>query len=497
LLARIRQRLYAETMPGLISFWPKSVRLSGYSRRRWKELNHLFRLALKEQVLDEPSRQVLNEIRNQLTEMVRMGGRRKESVPRRIEPVRARLNPEGLAVYAARLLNEWMPVEVARTLLDENESAAHEESGIPVLTIGSAIERLLLREHLSSETMEMLLEPELLSPEHVYPADLELLRDVVLSLLGRTSAPTLSVLPATLLFVAPDSHLAPNYREALRHAQVVQRPGGEEIHVPIAPAWAFEMVKEEQVRIGSIIVTMDGRWWESEHLEFGERHFIVYRPGRRLRIEYSAGFAELRAPWPENRLRWAGGCIGRTAKIFGREWRASKWEVDAERTWLHLVLSRPLPTSEIVPGSEGGPWRLPPASVDMAWAALASALRSSRDRKSNEAIEQLRHSDLIPLGRAIARLAETVVSRQRQIDSMVEAHLASIRYAEGYVFSTYGRVPWKILPEPVRRALLGIRPKPVFLGLLNDIFEGLPEALYRPTAQSLTPPCSIPSPNAA
>jgi hypothetical protein len=258
------------------------------------------------------------------------------------------------------------------------------------------------------------------------------------------------------------------------------------------------MVKQEQVRIGSIIVTMDGRWWESVTLEFGEQHFIVYRPGSRLRIEHSAGFAELRTPWPENRLRWTGGgCIGHTVKIFGREWRASKWELDAERTWLHLVLSRPLPTSEIVPGSPGGPWRLPPASVDMAWSALESALLTSLDRKSNEAIEQLRHSDLIPLGRAIARLAEAVISRQRESDSMVEANLTSIRYAEGQVLSNYGRVPWKILPKPVSQALLRIRPKPLFITLLNDIFEGLPEVFRRPTAQSLPPPRSISSPNAA
>ena len=109
------------------------------------------------------------------------------------------MTSERLTAFIVRLLNEWLPAEVARLLIDESESAAIQDSGIPVQAIGSAIERLLVREHLSRGTLEMLLEPELLSPEYVYPADLEILRDVVLSMLGRTAAPIPSVMPATLL----------------------------------------------------------------------------------------------------------------------------------------------------------------------------------------------------------------------------------------------------------------------------------------------------------
>ena len=252
LLARMRQRLYPETLPALASFWLQTVCANGYSRRLWKELNHLLNLALCEPLLDDPSREVIIEIKNWIQERVLISGQRPESVPQRSEPVRARLTSERLTAFIVRLLNEWVPVEVARLLIDESESTVIQDSGIPVLTIGSAIHRLLVREHLSRATLEMLLKPELVSPEHVYPADLEMLRDVVLSLLGRTQAPTLSVMPATLLCVAPNSHLPADYREALRHAFVVSRPRGEEVHVPIASARALEMMENQQVRIGQI-----------------------------------------------------------------------------------------------------------------------------------------------------------------------------------------------------------------------------------------------------
>jgi hypothetical protein len=55
LLARMRQRLYPETLPALASFWLQTVCAKGYSRRLWKELDHLLKLALCEPLLDDPS----------------------------------------------------------------------------------------------------------------------------------------------------------------------------------------------------------------------------------------------------------------------------------------------------------------------------------------------------------------------------------------------------------------------------------------------------------
>ncbi len=487
LLARMRQRLYPETLPALASFWLQTVCANGYSLRLWKELHHLLNSALREQLLDDPSREVIIEIKNWIQERVFRSGQRPESVPQLLEPVRASLDSERLTAFIIRLLNEWVPLEVARLLIDEGQSTVAEDSGIPVLTIGSAIKRLLVREHLSRATLEMMLEPELLSPEYVYPADLEMLRDVVLSLLGRTQAPTPSVMPATLLCVAPNSHLPADYREELRHAFVISRPRGEEVHVPIAPARTLEMIVDRRIRIGSIIVTMDGRWWESENFLCDEQHYVVYRPVGRLRIDYSKEHARLRVPWPETRLYWSGGDgFRKTFKIFGREWHISKWEVDAERTWLHLVFSRVLPMSEIVPAADTGLWRLRPASVDMAWAALEGALTSSLVQKSSQPIELLRHSDLIPLGHSLAGLAESVMSRGPQTYEAIETQLTGLRDLESPIVSTYGRVPWRILPQPVRAILLRVRGYPVLLGLLDEVFEGLPEALSQATDVSST-----------
>jgi hypothetical protein len=479
------QRLYPETIPVLASYWLKTVYAGGCELRRWQELNGLLKQALGEQLPNAPSRQALIDVQTWIQQTVLKAGRAPPSLPPRLEPVRSIPNSVRLAAYVGRLLNEWLPVEVARLLVNESESTIPQNSGIPVLATASALERLLVRERLSPATLEMLLQPELLSPQWVYPADAEILRDVVLSLLGRTWAPTPSVMPATLLCVAPGSALPADYREAVRHAFLVPRPGGEEVHVPIAPAQALEILKGDQVRIGSIVVTMDGRWWESENLQSGEQHSVVCRPMGRLRIDYSADHAKLRVPWPETRLRWSGGvCFRNVFEIFGREWHVSRWEEDAERTWLHLVFSRTLPMAGIASAEDTEFPRSRPASVDMAWASLENGLKSSLVQKSREPIERLYHSDLIPLGRAIFGLTESIMSRRPQKFETIETQLRAIRYLEAQLFSVYGRVPWRILPAPVRATLLRNRSYPSLLELLNQVFDALPEALSEATKQS-------------
>jgi len=77
LVARIRQRLYPETIPALVSFWLKTVCARGYSLRRWKELNRLLKLALAEP-LDDPTREVISEIKNWIQETVVLRGQTPE-----------------------------------------------------------------------------------------------------------------------------------------------------------------------------------------------------------------------------------------------------------------------------------------------------------------------------------------------------------------------------------------------------------------------------------
>ncbi len=240
------------------------------------------------------------------------------------------------------------------------------------------------------------------------------------------------------------------------------------------------MNENERVCIGSIIVTMDGRWWESENLRCAEQPSIVYRPVGPLRIDYSQEHSSLRVPWPEIGARWSGGDRFRhTFKVFGREWHFSKWEVDTERTWLHLELSRVMPISEVVPAADARCWRLRPASVDMAWTALETALISSLVQKNGGPIEQLRQSDLIPIGRAIVGLTESVMSGRPPTHKVLETHLRTLRFLAGPLVSEYGRVPWRILPRRVRASFLRVGCYPVLQGLLNEVVEGLPEALSR------------------
>jgi hypothetical protein len=484
LLVRMKQRWYPESIPVLASYWLKTVYASGHKRRWWKELNEELKRVLREQPLDTPSRDALAGIQREIDQKVLLTGKTPEALPPRLQPFRANLKPEWLAPYIGRLLNEWLPAEVAYLLLNESEPAILQDGGIPAAAIGRALERLLVRERLSPATLEMLLEPGLLSPKYVYPADAEILRDVVLALLGRTWAPPPPVMPATVLGVATGAALPAQYSEAVRRACFAQCQEGDKIRVPIAAPWAAEILQGDPVRIGSIVVTMDGRWWEPENLQTGEEHTVVYKPGGRLRIDYSADHAKLVAPWPETQLRWPGAVrFCDPVEIFGREWRASSWETDGKRTELHLTFSRALPMARI-PAADMSFRRSRPAAVDMAWASLENALGTSLSQRRGELAEELCRPDLIPLGRAIYGLVNSVNRRRLPKRETIETQLRAVRYLQADISNFYGRVPWRILPAGVRGIFLKRRPDPALLGLLNEVFDELPEALTEVAPQS-------------
>jgi hypothetical protein len=478
LLLRMRQRQYPETISVLASYWLKTVSAAGRNRAWWRDLNSRLTQALREQPIKGPERDALNGIQNWVQQARLLTGKVHAAAPSKFEPFRTSLRREWLAPYTARLLNEWLSAEVARLLVDEGEQPIPSNRGIPVLAVAHALERILLRERLSPATLEMLLQPGLLSPELVYPADLEMLRDVALTLLGRTWAPPLSVLPATLLSVAPGSPFPPDFAEAVHRASLVRNPGAEEIHVPIAANQALDLLHATPVRIASVIVTMDGRWWESETLQTGEQHFVIYKPGGLLRIDYSADHAKLVVPWPDTQLHWRGSVHFRDPfEIFGREWRASKWETDGERTWLHLVFSRVLPITEIQPAAQNWLRRARPAAVDIAWAAMENALAAAALENNTEAIEQLRRAEFVPLGRALLALADTARTRWRPKREALETHLKAVRYLEAEISLEYGRVPWRVLPAPVCAVFQKWNLDAALLELLHQVFDGLPEEL--------------------
>ena len=453
----------------------KTVYASGYTRRQWNDLNHFLKPAIGGDPTDPQSREALGDIQKWIEESVVRNGRTPECPATSLEPVRPPFDCERLPPYVAQLLNEWAPVEVARMPLKEFASEG-QSSGIPVLVFASALERLLAREHLSRETLEMLVKPAGISAEHVYPADLEMLRDVALSLLGRTWTPAPSVLPAAPLCLGPQSHLGLHSSKALRNAFLVRQGWSEEVRVPLAAEQVQEILKYERVRIGSVIVTIDGRWWEPINLQSADQYSIVYRPGGHLRIDYSGSYARLRVPWPEKLLRWSGGCDFNRFRIFGREWRVAKCEIAGKRTWLHLELFRVLPVSELIPGAERSPWKLRPAWVDMAWTSLEAAVASSLVYKSSEPMEQLRHRDLIPLGRAILQFERCLMSWRLQTREAIE-HLRAIACSLSAVLPVYGRVPWRILSGRARAGLLKMGRDPALVELLNEVVEGQPQEL--------------------
>ena len=491
LLARMRHRRYPETLPVLAHYWLRTLHASGYGRRQWKKLSRLLRRALGEQLPDSPSHQAILSVQTGIQQTT--GSSRQPARPKvlRSEHICGTLSSDLLAPYVRRLLNEWLPAEAARLLVNGNGSTPPTDGGIPAEVIGRAFEGLLVRERLSPRALEMLLQPELFSPHYVYPADVEILQDVILFLLGRKWASPWSVMPAELVCVAPDSLLPANYGEAVHHAFLIPRLGGEEVHVPIAPAQALEILKDERLRIGSVLVTMDGRWWEAVRLQDRDPHSVVYRPGGRLRLDYVADRPKLRVPCPATRLSWAGDIpYPHTFEIFGREWRLSHRERDAERTWLHFVVSRVL--TETVPAGDARWWRLRPVSVDLAWSALENALTSSIAQQSSKPIERLRHSDLIPLGCAIFELVASLMRRRLPPCEVIETQLRGIRCLEAEVSSKYGRVPWRILPAKVHASLFKIRSYPELLELLNQVFDSLPERLSEATG--LDPrPANVPT----
>jgi hypothetical protein len=475
LLARIRQRRYPETLPVLVYYWLKTVKASGYGRRQWKKLSSLLKRVLNEQLPDTPSHQAIVSVQTRI-QTVLLAGQPPRHQPPQSERIFATLSSDLLAPYIRRLLNEWLPAEAARLLVNGSASSLAADGEVPLLGIGRALEGLLVRERLSPRALEMLLQPEPYSPHYVYSADTEILQDVILFLLGRKWASPWSVMPGELLCVAPDSLLPANYREAVNHAFLVPRLGGEEVHVPIPPAQALKILKDEQLRIGSMMVTMDGRWWEAVGLQDREPHSVVYRPVGRPRLEYLTNHVKLRVPCSETWLSGHGDIsFPPTFKIFGREWRLSHWEQDAERIWLHLVLSHVL--TDTVPAGDARWWRLRPVSADLVWSGLENALASSIVQGSSEPIERFRHSDLIPLGCAIFELATSLIRRRLPPCEVIETKLRGIRCLEAQVSSKYGRVPWRILPEKVHASLFKIRSHPELVELLNQVFDSLPQRL--------------------
>lgn len=472
LLVRMRQRFYPETLPALASCWLKTLCAGNHNRPWWMQLRDRIDRAMRGQHFEPLSRGVLISSRNWI-ERVALAGSDGPPRGQRIAPPFRSVPAERVTPYICRLLNEWLPAELAFLLTDETPEPYDE--GIPALARAKALDRLLVRERLCPETLETFLNGDAHSPRLVYPADVEILQDVVLALLGRISAAPLKALPAELLGVTGDSALPPDYQDAVRLGFIERsKTGGEELHVPITDAAAIEILRHDAVRIGSVIVTMDGRAWQPWTLLRGDENRIVYRRGERLVMDCAADHTKLTVRWPETVSSWSGGPPPRGPfELFGREWRVASWEIDDDATLLHLTFSRILPIAES-PASAAARNRLQPANVDMAWSELEGALAESMERNSGEPVEQMRRGELIPMGRALGALAECVQRNWILNAKSVEQHLRAARFHHASVAPVYGQAPWRILPERVQASLARTLLQPALVELVSEIFADPP-----------------------
>lgn len=458
LFARIRQRLYRESVPVVASWWLKTVYYAGHNRAWWQELDTTIGRALSSQRWGTTAVEAIVDIQTWVRQIILPQHMASKVQPLLRPPFRPDLTPSQVATYVSRLLNEWLPIEVARLVTTEAEFAGFSESGMPALTVATALERLLLREHHSPGSLELLLESSWLSPKYAYPAHIEIFGDIVLALLGRTTAPASPVLPAM--------HLAGEFADVVSRALLVSSDDGDELHVPLNAAQATAVLKHDPVRIGSIVVTRDGRWWESVRLQRGEETVIVYRPGERLRIDFTSEHARLVVPWPDADTGSQGMVhLPDQVQLFGREWHARGWEKNAERTWLHLEFSAAVTLPD-------NPRRrcLRPASMEIAWSEVEQALATG----GSDSIDQLHRSDLVPLARALKRLVACLLRPALLSRGDIERSLMAVRYLHGAVAPAYGRIPWRVLSARGRIALRKRCGTTALTDVLAEIFDGSP-----------------------
>jgi hypothetical protein len=470
LFERIEQRSYPETIPALAYFWLRTLYISGYGRGEWNLLDDLLQDVLGSGWVRPDHFEVLSDIRARIRDDGLLSG----DAPAPSAPAldeRAAPGADVLVPYFVRVLNDWLPKEIAWLLMHETwEDAA---PGIPALAVASALERLLVRQRLSAGSLELVLDPAFFSPRFVYAAHYEILRDVALFLLGRTAPPAVIAGPAALLCTAPGARLLEDYTGAVANAGISVVSGPEQLEVPITPAQWKALFAKDEFRVASIVVTMDGRWWRAHTLRGGDQNAILYRPGGRLRIDFSGEHARLRVPWLDRRDSWSGNDHLPSVELFGREWHTIRWEQDADHTWLELAFSQTLPVAKLSPNAGTQLRRCRPAFVDMTWTALETALASAD--KDGAAVEQLRRDETIPLGRSLLALIETAsVSRGRTLET-IEIRLNAVVYHVSALEPAYGKVPWRILPKRVRGVLLGNDLYPVLRDRLRSAFEDVPE----------------------
>jgi hypothetical protein len=146
---------------------------------------------------------------------------------------------------------------------------------------------------------------------------------------------------------------------------------------------------------------------------------------------------------------------------------------------LALASSAVLPVAKLAPGVEISLRRCRPAFVDITWTALESALSLALAEGDGNAVEQLRRDEVIPLGRSLVALAQTLAARDRTPEA-VAGRLVAVAFHSSALEAVYGKVPWRILPKRVRNALLGRGLYAVLEERLRAVFDDVPTVRRTP-----------------
>jgi hypothetical protein len=110
----------------------------------------------------------------------------------------------------------------------------------------------------------------------------------------------------------------------------------------------------------------------------------------------------------------------------------------------------------------------------MAWTALENALAESITNGTMDRVEQMRREELIGLGRALYTFCESVMDRRTRNVETLATRLRAIAYHAAEIEPTFGKSPWRVVPEPVRKIVLRHKLYAALAEPLQQVFDGMP-----------------------
>ena len=79
------------------------------------------------------------------------------------------------------------------------------------------------------------------------------------------------------------------------------------------------------------------------------------------------------------------------------------------------------------------------------------------------------------MGRSILALIDAAENTRLRNVSTLEARIRSVGFFASALRDSYGQVRWRVLPEKIRKILLGSRLYAGLSDCLHEVFDGLPD----------------------